>query len=148
MDTMLNRPAAMPPRWVRPVAVLALLWNLLGCAAFFADLMMGPADVAQLPPEQQAMYAARPVWAVAATAVGVFGGAIGSFGVLLGRRWAWPLLLASLLGVIVQDIAMFVIFGAIHAAAPVAMALQGVVLLVAIGLAWLARRGVQAGWLR
>lgn len=147
MDTMpMNQ--AVAPRWLRPVAVLAMLWNLLGCAALFADLLMCPADVAKLPPEQQAMYAARPAWAVAATAVAVWGGAIGSLGLLLGRRWAWPLLLASLLGVIVQDIAMFVIFGAIHAAAPGAMALQGVVLLVAILLAWLARKGVAAGWLR
>ena len=34
-----------PPKWFTVVAVVALLWNLLGCFAIAADLMLSPADV-------------------------------------------------------------------------------------------------------
>ena len=64
------------PKWFKVVAVIALLWNLLGCLAFAMDLRMTPEDVAALPEAQQALYAARPGWAVVATAVAVIGGSV------------------------------------------------------------------------
>ena len=91
------------PKWFKVVAVIALLWNLLGCLAFAMDLRMTPEDVAALPEAQQALYAARPGWAVVATAVAVIGGALGCLGLLLGRKWAFVLLLLSLAGILVQD---------------------------------------------
>ena len=79
-----------PPVSLKVVAIVALLWNLLGCLAFFSDLRLSPDDLARLPEAQQALYAARPGWAVAATAVAVFGGVLGSIGLLLRRKWAFP----------------------------------------------------------
>jgi hypothetical protein len=134
---------ANAPRWLVPVAVVALLWNLLGCFALYVDLAMTPEAIAKLTPAEQQLHAARPAWAVAATAVAVIGLALA-----LRRKWALPLLVASLAGVLVQDFGMFVLADGAALAGPVAVALQGVVLLVAIGLAWLAWRGAQRGWLR
>lgn len=134
------------PKWFLPVGILALLWNLLGCMAYLSDVMLTPEDVAKLDAAQQAMYAARPAWAVAATAVAVWGGAAGSLGLILRRRWATPLLIASLLGVIAQDYNLLVLGGA--GADPVVLALQGLVLLIAIGLVLLARTASRLGWLR
>lgn len=134
------------PGWFMPVVVVALLWNLLGCAAFAMDAMMAPADVAKLDPAQQALYAARPAWTLVATAVAVIGGALGCIGLLMRRRWALPLLVLSLLGVIVQDIALFVLVDGATLAGPVAVVLQAVVLAVAIGLVLLARTAIRRGW--
>jgi hypothetical protein len=58
------------PKWFGPVASAALLWNLLGCAAYLSDVMLTPEDVATMSAAQQALYAARPAWSVAATARG------------------------------------------------------------------------------
>ena len=44
------------PTWFKVVAVLALLWNLLGCLAFFSDLRISPEDLAKLPEAQQALW--------------------------------------------------------------------------------------------
>jgi hypothetical protein len=129
-------------------AGLALLWNLLGCAAFISDLRLTAADIAALPAAQQALYAARPAWAVAATATAVFGGAAGCAGLLLARRWAVPLLALSLLGIVAQDIGLFVLAGGAAVAAPAVWALQGLVLLVGIALLVLARRAAARGVLR
>lgn len=134
------------PRWFVPVAVLALLWNLLGCMAFAMDAMLTPQDVAKMEPTQQALYASRPIWAVAATALAVIGGAIGSLGLVLRRRWAFAMLVASLVGVVAQDIGLFVLSGV--AVPPAVYAMQGVVLAVAIALVLLARRASARGWLR
>lgn len=135
------------PAWFMPVAIVALLWNLLGCFAFASDLMLTPADVAKMSAEQQALYAARAAWAVAATAVAVIGGALGCIGLILRKRWALPLFVLSLVGVIAQDIGLFVLTDGAKLAGTVAVVLQGVVLLVAIGLVLLARKAIRNGWI-
>ena len=97
------------PKWFLPVSILALVWNLMGCAAYLSDAMLTAEDIAAMDATQQALYNSRPAWAVAATAVAVWGGAAGSLALILRKRWAQPLLIASLLGVIVQDIGLFVL---------------------------------------
>ena len=135
------------PTWLKVVAVLALLWNLLGCLAFFMDLRMSPEDVASLPEAQQALYAARPAWAVVATAVAVFGGVLGCIGLLLGRKWAFVVLLLSLIGIIVQDFGLFILADGASLAGPVAVVMQAIVLIIGIALVALSRKGIARGWL-
>jgi hypothetical protein len=134
------------PKWFLPVAVIALLWNLLGCVAYLGDALMTPEDVAGLDAAQQALRAERPAWSVAATAVAVWAGAAGCLGLILRRRWATPLLIASLIAVIVQDFSLFILGSAGND--PVVLSMQGLVLLIAIGLVVLARRASRLGWLR
>lgn len=136
------------PKWFKPVAIVALLWNLMGCAAFAGDLMLTPEDVAKLDAAQQAMYAARPAWSVASTGLAVLAGALGCIGLLLGKRWALPVFVASLVGVIAQDASMLSAPGGLAAAGATAAVLQGIVLAVAVALILLARRASSAGWLR
>ena len=134
-----------PPKWYMPTAIAALLWNLLGCGAYLRDVMLAPEDIARMTAAQQALYASRPAWSVAATAIAVWGGAAGCFGLIVRKSWATPLLIASLGGVIVQDAALFLMSGV--AAEPVAVVLQGLVLLVAVGLVLLARKAASHGWI-
>ena len=137
------------PKWYLPVSIVALLWNLAGCAAYVKDVRLTPDQVAQMSPALQQLYATRPAWAVAATAIAVFAGAAGSLGLILRRRWATPLLIASLAGVVVQDINLFVMNGSlVNAAVPGAAIMQGLVLLIAIGLVLLARKAAAQGWLK
>ncbi|MHB0961568.1 MAG: hypothetical protein ACYC5V_00025 [Gemmatimonadaceae bacterium] len=137
---------AQAPKWFRPVGIVALLWNLLGCVAYLADVMMTPEAVAQLTAAQQAMYAARPSWAVAATAIAVWFGAAGCVGLLLRKRWATPLFITSLAALIVQNVWLFLISG-VPQVNPVAAVLQACVLLIAIGLVLLGRKAAAQGWI-
>lgn len=134
------------PKGLRIAGAIALLWNLLGCVAFAMDLMITPDDLQRMDAAQRALYEARPMWSVIATGVAVGAGALGSLALMLGRRWALALLVASLAGVVVQDIGMAIV--ARDLVEPAAVVLQALVLVVAIGLVWLARRGVARGWLR
>jgi hypothetical protein len=133
------------PKWYMPVAIVALLWNLMGCAAYLMDVTLTPEAVAAMSPDQQALYAARPAWAVAVYAIAVWGGALGCVGLIMKKRWAKGALLASLLGLIAQDIALF-------GMSPVAIeasvyALQGMVLVIAVLLLLLANKAGREGWL-
>lgn len=135
------------PLWFKVVAVIALLWNLLGCLAFAADASMSADAVASLPEAQRALYDARPAWALVATGVAVIGGALGCIGLLLRRRWAFVLLVVSLIGIVVQDVGLFVLVDGASLAGPVAVVLQGVVLAVGVGLVLLSRRAIARGWI-
>ena len=133
------------PKWFMPVAIVALLWNLMGCAAYLMDVMLSPEAIAAMSPDQRALYAARPIWAVALYAIAVWGGALGCVGLVMKKRWAKGPLLASLLGLIGQDIALF---GMSPVATPAsAYALQGAVLVIAVLLLLLANRAAREGWL-
>jgi hypothetical protein len=132
------------PKWFKPVAVVALLWNLMGCAALVSDLMQTPQDVAKMSAAQQAMYAARPAWAVGATGLAVIAGALGCVGLLLRKRWSLPLFVVSLLGVIGQDASLFGGAGPIDSTAAI---LQGLVFVIAVALVLLARKAIGKDWL-
>lgn len=136
-----------PPKWFTIVAVIALLWNLLGCVAFFADLHLSPQDVAQLSAAEKTLYDARPNWALAATALAVLGGAVGCIGLLLRRKWARIPFWLSLFGLLVQDFGLFVLVDGVALAGSVAVVMQSIVLLVAIGLVVLGTRAIRRGWL-
>ena len=135
------------PKWFLPVAILALLWNLAGCLAYLADAMLKPEDNAQMSAAQQAMYAARPAWSVAATAIAVWAGAAGCIGLIWRKRWALPALFASLLGVVVQDLSMFALPEAANVIDNTVIAMQAMVLLISIALVLLARKARNNDWL-
>lgn len=130
------------------VAVLALLWNLFGLFSFYSHFTATPAVIASWPEAQQQVAAATPRWIYAAFAIATIGGVLGSLGLLLRRRWAVPVLLLSLLGIVVQ-------FGSVYALTP-AWALSGIggailplcIALFGLFLWWYAGKAAARGWLR
>ena len=136
-----------PPKWYMPVAIVALIWNLMGCMAYLADVMITPDALAQLTPAQQEMYATRTWWGVAATATAVWCGAAGSLGLILRMKWARILLLLSFLGVVVQDIGIFVVSKGAEAAGTTGIVLQFIVLLVSYALVRLANMAISRAWI-
>lgn len=133
------------PKWYKPVAIVALLWNCIGASAYLMDVTTSPDAVAKMGAAERAMYESRPAWFVAAYACAVWFGVGGSLGLVLRKRWAKALLLASLLGLIVQDTALFS-RPEVQADTTV-MILQGMVLVIAVLLLLLARKGESAGWI-
>lgn len=135
-----------PPFWFTLLAAGALLWNLAGLFAVVADLRLSASDIAALPAEQQALYAARPLWSVVASVVAVGGGTLGCLGLLLRQRWAITLFYLSLASLVVQDVGIFLVAGAAKSGNPVPIVLQGVIFVIAIGLAVLARHASKRSW--
>ena len=92
-DRFTPRPLA---RWYLPAAIAALLFMLLGCAAYLLDVT---ADPSTMPLDQRAAHDAQPVWLIGVNAVAVWVGAAGALLLVLRRKLAEPLLLVSLVAV-------------------------------------------------
>ena len=133
------------PKWYKPAAVVAVLWNLMGVSAYLIDVTTSPQAVATMTDAQRAMYESRPAWFVAAYACAVWFGVGGSIGLLLRKRWAKLLLVVSLLGLIAQDVALF--------SRPEVLAdmtvvvLQSMVLVIAVLLLVMARKAESEEWI-
>jgi hypothetical protein len=131
---------ARVPAWLRLVAALGLLWNLFGVYQYLMTVgVVGGADA-------NAVHA-MPAWTTGAFAVAVFGGTLGCLGLLMLKRWAKPLLLVSLLGVLAMDLWLFVLSGLRAAMPPAEMGVQAAVVVVAVFLLWLAVSADRKGWL-
>jgi len=135
MSDVVSTPA---PGWLRIVAGLAVLWNLVGVYEYLTS-------VGVLPGGDAAMSGAMPAWVVGCFAVAVFGGALGSLGLLMLKRWSKLLLLLSFLAVAAQSVWAFVLRGAAPAGS--AMVLPLLVLVISLVLAWLAYSADSKGWL-
>lgn len=136
-----------PPIWFTVISVVALLWNLAGLFAVAADMRLSEAEIAALPQQQQALYAARPVWSVVASVVAVVGGTLGCVGLLFRKQWALWALYTSLIGVVIQDIGIFLIAGAASVQGAVPVILQSAVFIIGVVLVALARRAAAHAWL-
>ena len=135
------------PRWFLPVAVIALIWNLLGCAAYLTDATLSEEDIAGLTPAEQELRLNRPSWTVSATATAVWAGAAGCLGLILRKRWAAPSLYLSLAGIIAQDIWLFILSDAAAQSGAVVYVMQGLVLLIGAGLILLTHKASAAKWI-
>ncbi len=135
------------PIWFIIVAIIALLWNLLGAAMVVMNFMITPEAIALLPLEQQQMYADTPMWSSYASLLAVFAGVIGCAGLLLKKAWASMLFMISLIGLVLQNIGIFVIVDAVSVMGVSVLIMQGLVALIAVGLLLLARMAVQRSWI-
>jgi hypothetical protein len=145
---MQTTPASKLPLWFWIVAGVALVWNLIGIAAFFMDPTMNESAMAALPEAQRSLYAATPAWATAAFAIAVFGGAAASAGLLLRTRLAVALFGISLVAVLVQMFQAFVLANAISVVGAGAAIMPAIITLIAIALLWFAWTARSKGWLR
>ena len=91
-----------PAAWYWVVSVLALIWNLIGVLAYLGQAFITEEMKAQYTAEQLTLLEGRPAWVTAAFAIAVWGGLLGCIALLIRKRWARPLLLVSLLGIVAQ----------------------------------------------
>lgn len=136
------------PKWFFAAAVIALIWNLMGVAAFISHATMSDEAIAALPEAERALYETVPLWATAAFAIAVFGGALGSILLLLRRKLAEPVLIASLAGILIQFVHSFFIAKSMEVYGPGSIVMPVMVIVIGAALVWLAQKAGKTGWLR
>lgn len=145
---MQTQTKAARPRAYWWIAILALAWNLIGLAMFFAQAMMDGEQVMKLPDAQRAVHLATPGWVNLAFAFAVIGGVLGALCLLLRRRWAVPMFAVSLLALLVQLAGAYLVTPAWAAYGAAGLAMPALLLVVALLLWNYARRCTARGWLR
>jgi len=135
------------PIWFYVIAGVALLWNLLGAVAVGMNFMITPEAIASLPPEQQQMYANTPKWSSYASLIAVIAGSLGALALLLKKAWALPLFILSLIGLVIQNIGIFVIVDAAAVLGSSVLIMQGMVFLIAVGLILVSKSAIKNSWI-
>jgi len=131
--------------WYMVAAVASLLFMGLGCIMY---LMHVTTDPASLPIEQRTAFEAIPTWVLAAQAVGVWIGLVGTVLLVMKRKLAELALLISLIAVLIWFAGLLLVI-------QVRESMSANDLLVAIVIAaltwtifWFARHSRQREWLR
>ncbi|WP_272022515.1 hypothetical protein [Olleya namhaensis] len=128
------------PIWFIVVSILALIWNAMGVMAYISQAYMTEEVLTQLPEADQQMYANLPSWYIGAFAVAVFAGTIGSLGLVIRKKWAFYVLLISLIAAIAQMCYLAFVLKMANAMTPM-------IIIVGIALVWLADYATKKGWL-
>ncbi|MCW5515183.1 hypothetical protein [Muriicola sp. Z0-33] len=146
---MTDNVSVKPPMWFWIVSAVALVWNIMGVMAYLGSAFITEEMKAEMPSDQLALMENTPAWVTAAFAIAVWGGFLGCIALLLRKKWARPVLLISLIGIIVQMSYSFFMTNASEVYGQV----QGVImpiLLIVIGaaLVLLAKTATNKNWLR
>ena len=133
------------PAWFSAVAVLALIWEALGCFMYVSQVTTDPAS---LPIDQRAMWEASPTWMIAAYAIAVWVGLVGAVLLLLRRKAAVPVLLGSLIAVVVQFSALFLVPQLRETTPSDALLFPVVIMIVCYAIWQFSKVAQRRGWLR
>jgi len=134
------------PKWFMIVAVILLVWNLLGVMAYLMQVTMSPEVLATLPEAQLEILENTPAWATAAFAIAVNGGAIGCLLLVLKRNLAGFFLQLSLAGVLVQMFHSFFMSKSFEVFGPGGLVMPVMVIIIAIYLVVLASMAKVNHW--
>ena len=122
-----------------------MLWELLGGGLLITQALTDPAS---LPPDQQAIWDATPMWMNSAWAFAVVTGVAGSVLLLMRHRRSDPLLLVSFLATIVQFSGLLLVPALRNLIGSDDLFGPFVVVVVCYGVWHLARVAKRSGWLR
>lgn len=136
-----------PPVWFWIISIVALLWNLMGVIAYLQQAFMTEEALAVLSEPERLLLETRPAWATAAFALAVWGGLLGCIALLLRKKWARPVLLISLIGILVQMIHSFFISNNLEVYGPGEISMPILIILIGVGLVFFARISTKKLWL-
>ena len=135
------------PRWFKIISIIAILWNGMGLMKFIGFLFLSPEVIAMYPPDQQYLYQNIAFLTTFSFGLATICGFLGSITLFQRKALSHFLLLASLIGLILQTYDSFFILKAQDVLGTSFVALQVMLIFVAIGLVILAKSSNKKGWL-
>lgn len=134
------KPDARAPWHLWVVGVVAVLWNAVGAMDYVMTQTRNADYMAGFTPEQLAFFYGLPAWTIAAWAIGVWGGVLGSLLLLLRKQIAVWVFLASLVGVALTTFQNYVLSNGMEViGGPASVAFTAVIFLIALALLLYAR---------
>jgi hypothetical protein len=118
--------------WV--VGILAVLWNAVGAMDYVMTETRNAAYMSGFTPGQLAFFYSLPAWTIAAWAIGVWCGVLGSLLLLLRKQLAAWAFLASIAGVVLTAFQNYVLSNGLEVGGGGSLAFTTVIFVVAVGL--------------
>jgi hypothetical protein len=147
MNNTVNNSSAAAPKWFIILAIVLVIWNLMGVMAFLMQMTMTVEQIAALPEKQQILYQDIPIWVNIAFGCAVFGGALGCIALAFKKALALAFLLISLVGVIMQMFHAFVLTKSYEVFGPGGAIMPMMVIIIALFLVWLTVNAKVKGWI-
>lgn len=134
--------------WI--IAVMALIWNLVGVFFWTAEnFMMTDAILNQLPEAEADLFRSKPSWGVIVYGIATIGGTLAAILMLAKKKLAVPLFFLSLLCILIQMIYGWVATNAIEVYGTGQGAIMPlVIIIIGIFLYYYNKGAAQKGWLR
>ena len=129
--------------WV--ISIIALLWYLMDMSAFFIRISISDETLLVMSENRRQQIQNIPLWVNFVFAFEVFGGALGSVGLLLRKKWALALFVISLLGVLAQTTYLYFLSNSVALMGWMAIVMPLVAIVIGAGLIVHARSSVSKG---
>ena len=135
--------------WFWVLAVIFLLWNIMGVLSFFGHTFISEEALAKLPEKEKVLYAEYPLWTTIVFAIATFGGLIASIGLVMKRKWAKTFFIISFLAIVPQMIhnvfftTSIDVYGLIQS-----VTMPVLVVLIGAFLIWFSNYSLNKNWLK
>jgi len=132
--------------WI--IAVLALLWNLIGVYFWLYEYFLMTAEIrATLPPEQVEVMADAPFWSMYVYALAVFSGLFASVLLLMRKKLAVGIFLLSLIAVLILQLYWIFAMDIVEKIGPQSLIMPLIVIAIAIFEYYYSKGAARNGWL-
>ena len=135
------------PGWFWVVAIIALIWNIMGVMAYLGQAFMTDEAMQMMTQAEQDLYNSTPSWATAAFAFAVWAGLLGCILLLLRKKLAYSMFIISIMGVLIQSINSFFLSNAVEVYGTQGMVMSTLIIGFAVFLLWFSKRSISRGWL-
>lgn len=136
------------PVWFKVVAVVLLLWGLMGCYACLQQLRLGAEAMGPATAYDRALYSSLPGWYNVLYVAAVVSGTAGAAALMARSRVAIPLAIVASLCVVVLFGYMFLATDLIaHKGAAAVVPFPLFVAAIAAAQLWLSRLAAARGWI-
>ncbi|MEM5564778.1 hypothetical protein WNY78_06665 [Psychroserpens sp. AS72] len=140
---MTNSLTNKPPVWFWIIAVIALLWNIMGVMAYIGQAFITDELIAQMPQEQQAeMLYEHPAWYTALFALAVFCGALACIALLIRKKWAYYLFIVSFICATIQQVYLMIEIENVSKIMPI------MIIIVCAFLVWFSKHSISKTWIK
>lgn len=135
------------PVWYWAVAAIALLWNLMGCAAFMMEFFAQEAMMESWTEAQKEWAQSVPGWIYLLYGVAVTTGVAGSICLFLRKSWAIPLFGLCLAAVLIQMVYTMIISGGLQVMGASSAVMPLLVIILAGVFLWFSYSAKRKSWL-
>lgn len=143
MTTSIKPPTSF---WV--IAIVALLWNIMGVFQFVGATFMLDTMTEGLPEAEANLFRSIPTWYTVVFAIAVFAGLLGSITMLLRKSLTVSLFGISLLAVLIAQGYWIFGTGAMELMGPQFLIMPLIVIAVAIFLYFYSKGAAKNGWFK
>lgn len=144
---MSEQTQASVPRWFLVIAIVALLWNLMGCMILLSEVFAKEAMMETFTEEQKEWSRSTPTWIYVVFAISVGTGVAASIFLLMRKKLAVPVFAVSFVAVVIQMVYTMLIAGGLEVMGPSGAIMPALVVFLSIVWLVFALSAGRKGWL-